>query len=360
LYLGVAALFVLCAAVFYFSKSLPNGITLEPFEPANKAMNLLIALTVIMFLCFGWVFYTYSIPEPTIDAVKENLEYKRLLALIVSLIGVVGCIYYAYVKSSSNPKGWGALQYPQLALGMLAIFTYVGVEVTIQSNLGEVLKLVTDKIDDVNLNGLGLPALTDAGIAKYISLYWGGLMIGRWTGAISVFNPTEGLRKALLIIVPYIAFGVIVLVNYGSYSWNEIIIFSVIVAIQIIGFFIAKDKAIATLKIFSMIGLAAMLIGLFSTGTVALFAFISGGLFCSIMWPCIFSLSITGLGKYTSQVSSFLVMMILGGAIIPPIQGKIADIFSIQSSYWVAVLCFSYLILYAFLTKKILGNQIEN
>jgi FHS family L-fucose permease-like MFS transporter len=53
-------------------------------------------------------------------------------------------------------------------------------------------------------------------------------------------------------------------------------------------------------------------------------------------------------------------MMILGGAIIPPIQGKIADIFSIQSSYWVAVLCFSYLILYAFLTKKILGNQIEN
>jgi FHS family L-fucose permease-like MFS transporter len=243
---------------------------------------------------------------------------------------------------------------------MLAIFTYVGVEVTIQSNLGEVLKLVTDKIDDVNLNGLGLPALTDAGIAKYISLYWGGLMIGRWTGAISVFNPTEGLRKALLIIVPYIAFGVIVLVNYGSYSWNEIIIFSVIVAIQIIGFFIAKDKAIATLKIFSMIGLAAMLIGLFSTGTVALFAFISGGLFCSIMWPCIFSLSITGLGKYTSQGSSFLVMMILGGAIIPPIQGKIADIFSIQSSYWVAVLCFSYLILYAFLTKKILGNQIEN
>ena len=358
LYLGVAALFVLCAAVFYFSKSLPDGITKEPFEPANKAMNLLIALTVIMFLCFGWVFYTYSSPEPTVEAVKENLEYKRLAALIASLIAVVGCIYYAYVKSSSNPKGWGALQYPQLALGMLAIFTYVGVEVTIQSNLGEVLKLVTDKVN--NLNGLGLPALTDTGIAKYISLYWGGLMIGRWTGAISVFNPTEGLKKALLIIVPYIAFGVIVLVNYGSYNMNEIIIFSIIVAIQIVGFFIAKDNAIATLKIFSLIGLSAMLIGLFSTGTVALFAFISGGLFCSIMWPCIFSLSINGLGKYTSQGSSFLVMMILGGAIIPPIQGKLADIFTIQSSYWVAVLCFAYLILYAFLTKKILGDQIEN
>ena len=357
LYLGVAALFILCAAVFYFSKSLPEGITIEPFESANKAMNLLIILTVIIFLCFGWVFYTYAESYNYTGSV-EDLEYKRLAAIIASLIGVVGCIYYAYVKSSSNPKGWGALQYPQLALGMLAIFTYVGVEVTIQSNLGEVLKLVTDKVN--NLNGLGLPALGDTEIAKYISLYWGGLMIGRWTGAISVFNPTEGLKKVLLIIVPYIAFGVIVLVNYGSYTMNEIIIFSVIVAIQIVGFFIAKDKAIATLKVFSMIGLAAMLIGLFSTGTVALFAFISGGLFCSIMWPCIFSLSITGLGKYTSQGSSFLVMMILGGAIIPPIQGKIADIFTIQSSYWVAVLCFAYLILYAFLTKKILGDQIEN
>jgi FHS family L-fucose permease-like MFS transporter len=357
LYLGVAALFILCAAVFYFSKSLPDGITIEPFESANKAMNLLITLTVIIFLCFGWVFYTYA-ESYTNTGTVEDLEYKRLAALIASLIGVIGCIYYAYVKSSSNSKGWGALQYPQLALGMLAIFTYVGVEVTIQSNLGEVLKLVTDKVN--NLNGLGLPALGDTEIAKYISLYWGGLMIGRWTGAISVFNPTEGLKKVLLIIVPYIAFGVIVLVNYGSYTMNEIIIFSVIVAIQIVGFFIAKDNAIATLKVFSMIGLAAMLIGLFSTGTVALFAFISGGLFCSIMWPCIFSLSINGLGKYTAQGSSFLVMMILGGAIIPPIQGKIADIFTIQSSYWVAVLCFAYLILYAFLTKKILGNKIEN
>mgnify|MGYP005709186727 FL=1 len=357
LYLGVAALFILCAAVFYFSKSLPDGITIEPFESANKAMNLLITLTVIIFLCFGWVFYTYA-ESYTYTGTVEDLEYKRLAALIASLIGVIGCIYYAYVKSSSNSKGWGALQYPQLALGMLAIFTYVGVEVTIQSNLGEVLKLVTDKVN--NLNGLGLPALGDTEIAKYISLYWGGLMIGRWTGAISVFNPTEGLKKALLIIVPYVAFGVIVLVNYGSYTMNEIIIFSVIVAIQIVGFFIAKDNAIATLKVFSMIGLAAMLIGLFSTGTVALFAFISGGLFCSIMWPCIFSLSINGLGKYTAQGSSFLVMMILGGAIIPPIQGKIADIFTIQSSYWVAVLCFAYLILYAFLTKKILGNKIEN
>jgi FHS family L-fucose permease-like MFS transporter len=83
----------------------------------------------------------------------------------------------------------------------------------------------------------------------------------------------KGLKKVLLIIVPYIAFGVIVLVNYGSYTMNEIIIFSVIVAIQIVGFFIAKDKAIATLKVFSMIGLTAMLIGLFSTWNSSIICF---------------------------------------------------------------------------------------
>ena len=96
-----------------------------------------------------------------------------------------------------------------------------------------------------------------------------------------------------------------------------------------------------------------MLLGLFTTGKVAIFAFLSGGLFCSIMWPCIFALSIQGLGKYTSQGSSFLIMMILGGAIIPPLQGKLADIIGIHESYWVTVFCFLYLIIFAEKTKRI-------
>ena len=127
--------------------------------------------------------------------------------------------------------------------------------------------------------------------------------------------------------------------------------------IQIFGFFLAKDKPVKTLKIFSLFGIIAMLIGLFASGNVALFAFLSGGLFCSIMWPCIFALSIAGLGKHTSQGSAFLIMMILGGAIIPPVQGKLADVFSIQSSYWIAVFCFAYLLFYAYKTKIVLDKQ---
>jgi FHS family L-fucose permease-like MFS transporter len=89
-----------------------------------------------------------------------------------------------------------------------------------------------------------------------------------------------------------------------------------------------------------------MLIGLFSTGTVAIYAFLSEvDWLASIMWPSIFSLSIIGLGKYTSQGSAFLVMMILGGGIIPPIQGKLSDIIGIHQSYIIPVLCFGYLTL---------------
>lgn len=351
LYVGVGLLFLLAAALFHFSKKLPALKSDTAFEPANKARNLLIGLTLIIVACFGYIFSTYSGAQNT----TESIENTRLILLFVALFAVVAAIVIANSNASKSQKGWGAMRYPQLVLGMLAIFTYVGVEVTIQSNIGELLKSVADKA--ANLNPLGLPVFNDAEIAPFISLYWGGLMIGRWVGAITVFNPSKGLKKVLLILVPYIAFGVILLVNYGDYTGNEILLFCVCIAIQILGFFMAKDNPVRTMKIFSLLGILGMLIGLFSTGNIALFAFLSGGLFCSIMWPCIFTLSIAGLGKYTSQGSAFLIMMILGGAIIPPLQGKLADVFSIQSSYWIAVGCFGYLLFYAYRTKLVLDKQ---
>ena len=351
LYIGVGLLFLAAAALFHFSKNLPNTKSEEEFEPANKAKNTLIVLTVLIAVCFGLIFNTYTSTENPLDAVENT----RLLLLVVALLAVVGCVFFANTKAQKKPDGWGAMKYPQLVLGMLAIFTYVGVEVTIQSNLGELLKSVADKVN--NLNPLGLKVMNDAEIAPFISLYWGGLMIGRWVGAIAVFNPSKGLKKWLLILVPYITFGVILLVNFGKYSGSDILLFSICVAVQIGGFFLAKDNPITTLKIFSLLGVIGMIIGVFASGQLALFALLSGGLFCSIMWPCLFTLSITGLGKYTAQGSSFLIMMILGGAIIPPLQGKLADIFSIQSSYWIAVLCFIYLLFYTFKTKSALQKQ---
>ncbi|MEM1002676.1 MAG: MFS transporter, partial [Bacteroidota bacterium] len=355
LYLGVGALFLLAAALFYFSKKLPSLKSETAFESANKARNLLLLLTVIIVACFSYIFSTYSGEELT-GITLEEVENTRLIVLFLALLSVIVAILTTFKSAAKKPEGWGAMKYPQLVLGMLAIFTYVGVEVTIGSNLGELLK---QGIGDTGLNALKLPVLNDSQLGSYISLYWGGLMIGRWVGAITVFNPTDRLKKVLLIIVPYVAFGVIILVNSFKvpFTTDEILFFGICIVVQIFGFFLAKDNPVTTLKIFSLLGVIAMLVGLFSHGNVALFAFLSGGLFCSIMWPCIFTLSISGLGKYTSQGSAFLIMMILGGAIIPPVQGKLADVFSIQSSYWIAVACFSYLLFYAFRTKTVLDEQ---
>ncbi|WP_329806389.1 MFS transporter [Flavobacterium facile] len=385
LYVVVGLLFVGSAALFYFSKKVPAGIATEPMEKANKALRTLVIMTVLLGVMFTPIFQSYksvealkietlnkeidqaketlkvarfteeglinhnaaiSQKEAEVSALKVPLEQSRMLWLSGALLVVLGGILYSYLSAKKNVNGWGAMQYPQLVLGMLAIFVYVGVEVAIGSNLGELLKLQE------------FGSMQSSDIAPYISMYWGGLMIGRWAGAISVFN-LQGFKKTIaLIIVPLIAFAVILGVNIISgKDMKPLYYYVVCIFVQIIAFFLSKDKPARTLMIFGSFGIIAMLIGLFSTGTVAIYAFLAGGLACSIMWPAIFSLSIIGLGKYTSQGSAFLVMMILGGGIIPPIQGKLSDIIGIHQSYIVAVVCFAYLTLFAILVKGILKKQ---
>ena len=242
--------------------------------------------------------------------------------------------------------GKGALQYPQLVLGMIGIFVYVGVEVTIQSNMGALLKLPD------------FGGHQESQISRYISLFWGSLMIGRWTGAITVFNLSKLWKNILTVVVPYIAFGVILAVN--ALNGNEImdlLPYALFIAVQIAGFFIGQEKPAKTLLTFSLLGIAAMTLGMLTTGPLAIFAFISGGLFCSVMWPSIFSLSIAGLGKYTSQGSTFLIMMILGGALIPPFQGWLGDVLGIHRSYIVTLFLFGYLAFFAVKAKAVLKAQ---
>ncbi|WP_445458292.1 MFS transporter [Flavobacterium sp. HNIBRBA15423] len=378
LYVCVGLLFVAAAALFYFSKKVPSGISEEPIEKSNKALKTLVVMTLLLAVAFTPVFQSYksesalkieklqneinevkNLNTLTVDAnfdisqkeeelvsLKSDLEHYRMYWLFGALAVILGGILFSYTSAKKKSDGWGAMQYPQLVLGMLAIFTYVGVEVAIGSNLGELLKLKD------------FGGLESSDIAPYISMYWGSLMIGRWAGAVSVFE-LKGMKKTLaLIIVPLIAFGIILVVNIISgKDMKPLYYYIFCVLIQIGAFFLSKDKPARTLTIFGSFGILAMLIGLFTTGTVAIYAFLAGGLACSIMWPSIFSLSIIGLGKYTSQGSAFLVMMILGGGIIPPIQGKLSDIIGIHQSYIVAVVCFAYLTLFAILVKGILKKQ---
>ena len=347
LYACVGALFITAAALFFFSKKLPSGKNDDVAEKSPKALTALLIMTVLLIIIFGMVFKSYTIVT-TDKAVLESLETERVKWLLGGLVVIVVTLLASLMSAGKSADGWGAMKYPQLVLGMLAIFTYVGVEVTISSNLGALL-------EHKDFGGY-----SSAAIAPFISLYWGSLMIGRWTGSIKVFEPSTPVKNILLFVVPLVAFGVVLMVN--SIAGNEINnLYGYVVCIFIQGaaFYISKDKPARTLMIFAMLGVACMLTGIFTTGQVAIYAFLSGGLFCSIMWPCIFVLAIAGLGKLTAQGSAFLIMMILGGAIIPPLQGKLADmpLIGIHNSYWVPVIGFAYLAWYGFGVRRMLQKQ---
>ena len=347
LYSAVGALFIASAALFYFSKKVPAGINEEKSEPAKKALNFLLLLTGLLIVMFVPIFRSYINVSDTIStAEKHALEMYRIKWLFGALIVVVAGLLLANRSASKNNEGWGAMKYPQLVLGMLGIFVYVGVEVAIGSNLGEFLK-------QKDFGGY-----QSSQIAPFISMYWGSLMIGRWAGSLSVFELKSNTKKILTFLVPLIAFGVIIGVNtIAQKDMTPLYWYVLCVLIQIAAFFISKDQPARTLLIFGLLGVAAMLIGISTTGTVAVYAILSGGLCCSIMWPCIFALSVAGLGKYTTQGSAFLIMMILGGGIIPPIQGKLTDIIGIHSSFIVGAVCFAYLAFFAYIVRIILKRQ---
>jgi FHS family L-fucose permease-like MFS transporter len=356
LYSGVGVLFIAAAALFYFSKKVPAGISTEKTESANKALYTLLILTGLLIVMFVPVFNSYKTDPATLsDVEKHALETYRMKWLFGALGIVVVSLLAANLSARKNSNGWGAMQYPQLVLGMLAIFVYVGVEVTIVSNLSELLKQQS------------FGSYQSSQVAPFISMYWGSLMIGRWTGAISAFEFKPSTKQLLMLVVPIVAFGIVIGVNaISQYDVTPLFYYILCVFVQIAAFFLSKDRPARTLLIFATLGLIAMLIGLMTTGKIATYSFLSGGLFCSIMWPAIFNLAIMGLGKYQTQGSAFLIMMILGGAVIPPIQGKMADYIQskstvagvgIHQSYWVAVACFAYLAFFGFIVRGILRKQ---
>ncbi len=347
LYACVGALFIMAAALFFFSKKLPAGKYETQSEQSPKALMALGIMTLFLIMVFVPVFRSYMVVS-TDPGIIESVQMDRFKWLVAGLILIVGTLLVSLLSAKKNATGWGAMQYPQLILGMLAIFTYVGVEVTIQSNMGALLELKD------------FGGYTSSQVAPFISVYWGSLMIGRWTGSIKIFEPGGSVKTILIFLVPVIAFLVVLGVN--SIAQNDVTPFYgyiVCIIIQGIAFYATQDKPAKTLMVFSLLGVAFMLVGIFTTGKIATYAFLSGGLFCSIMWPCIFALSIAGLGKYTAQGSAFLIMMILGGAIIPPLQGKLADIaaIGIHQSYWIPVIGFAYLAWFGFAARRILQKQ---
>ena len=229
---------------------------------------------------------------------------------------------------------------------MIAIFVYVGVEVSTASNLPDFMK-----------QHLGTP--TDK-IAPFISLFWASLMIGRWTSSVGAFNFKGGTKAIMNFLMPYIAFAVFLAVNkIANHDLTPFYIYAFVIVALIVGDMLSKGNPARQLLLYSFFGIAALMIGMLADGMVSVYAFISVGLFCSTLWPCIYTLAIAGLGKHTNEGSSFLIMMIMGGGIISYAQGVLSadNLLGIQWSYLVGVACFAYLAFYAWKVRSILKSQ---
>jgi len=239
-----------------------------------------------------------------------------------------------------------ALKYPQLVMGMIAIFVYVGVEVSTASNLPEFMK------QELNTS-------TDK-IAPFISLFWASLMIGRWTSSVGAFNLKGGIKQIMNFVMPYLAFGFFLMVNkIANQDITPFYVYAFVIVALIGADIASKGNPARQLLIFSGLGILALVIGMLSSGMVSVYAFISVGLFCSTLWPCIFTLAIAGLGRHTNEGSSFLIMMIMGGGLVSLLQGILAAdaLLGIQWSYLVGVACFAYLAFYAWKVSGILRSQ---
>lgn len=304
-----------------------------------------------------------------IGFVKDHLKEVKMPFIVLGIAFILVAIFMLFSKIEDPAKEeeadieegsakFSIFKYPQLYLGMLAIFIYVGVEVSIISNLPALLH--TKEFGGV----------LEHNIAPFVSLYWGSLMIGRWNGSINVFNMSKTTNMLMKLIVPFIAFAIIIFANeLSGKDVSSFYIYAFWILAFIIMSFIGGKAAGKTLMIFGIAGVVMMILGLiYPDKEIAKYFFISGGLFCSIMWPSIFDLAIAGLGKNTGKASSFLVMMILGGGIIPLIQGWICDfdktspegvmgITWTHFSYVIPILCFVYLAFYGFVTPRILKKQ---
>ncbi len=222
------------------------------------------------------------------EAASVKMPYLILTAMLVGLAIIMWRVKLPVVQSIVAERNTvesyrQALSFRQLRLGAVGIFMYVGAEVTIGTFL-------------VNFLGLtDIAGLPEHSAAKYVAYYWSGAMIGRFTGS-------------------YIT---------------------------------TRFRSHHVLAVASVINIILVLTAVGTHGQTAMWSLIAVGLFNSIMWPCIFTLGIHGLGTYTNQGSSILVMNILGGAVIPVAQGKLADMFGLHVSYILPAICYGYIVWYA-------------
>lgn len=284
-----------------------------------------------------------------------ELSAVKIPYLVLGATFILAAIFFKFSKvpdqidadeTQSKVSIFSVVKMPQVILAMIAIFVYVGVEVATASNLPEFMK-----------QKLGT---NESEIAPYVSLFWASLMIGRWSSAAGAFGVSLNIKRLLSLTLPFVAFAIFLMVNY--IAGHEIAVFYPylgLIAILMMADALTGGNPVKQLIAYSLLGSAALIVGILSTGMISVFAFIAVGLFCSTLWPCIFTLGIAGLNEKTNVASSLMIMMIMGGGFISQWQGMLSKnpAFGIQGSYWIGVICFLYLAFFAWSVNRTLKKQ---
>lgn len=320
----------------------PYVAILGPPETASGRLNLSQAFnslgTTLAPIIGGYLIFKFFVGPQYTGADSVKIPYLIFAAIFILLAIFFKSIQLpSFSNESKISKGLDVLKYKPLRYGMLAIFMYVGAEVCIGSILISYLKL--DHI----------AGLDESHASMFVAFYWGGLMIGRFIGGIMLNNLKNQLKKWLLIIASAVVTTILIMTI--AYYKNGTPFFTMLpyvgfVCLMLLGFVIGKSRPSRTLFIFSVVIQVLLVIAMLTQGQVAMWTVIGVGLFNSIMWSNIFTLAIDGLGEKTSQGSSLLIMMIVGGALLPLLQGYLADRIGVQHSFIVPLIAYVYISFY--------------
>lgn len=287
-----------------------------------------------------------------------EMPYILLACTLGALALLISRAKLPAVTTGNGEKVVGsALKYRHLALGVLCIFMYVGGEVSIGSFLVKYLGLE-------NIAGFN-----ESQASPYLSLFWGGAMVGRFYGA--VFMSKMSKNNTTLYIIGIVVFSFLLGLFFTDVDITLSAVFSGLALLNLLAFFIGKNNPNTTLGLFGFAVMVLLLLGVTMDGQFAMWSIISIGLFNSIMFPTIFTLAIKGLGNHTSQGASLLVMAIVGGALIPLIHGFVADVLAFdpstglghknnfQLAYVVPMFCYLYIAYYGFIGSKPKEGQLQ-
>jgi FHS family L-fucose permease-like MFS transporter len=344
----------------------PYVTILGPEKTASSRLNLAQGFnsigTTIGPIIGGFLIYQLFAAPGAHGADSVKMPYLMFSIVFVMLAVIFFFIHLPHVGEGQIERGAGALKYPHVVLGVIAIFMYVGGEVSVGSAI---------------INFLGQPTvagLTAVEASKYVALYWGGLMIGRFMGAVELSEMKKANKQIMLVVIPLCAYlllwaakscpmealqtksiGDIFSLWGESFraNWSVFRLYLPFIGLCWVLFQFGKGLAGRTLMIFSLTVVALLLTAILVGGKLAMWCVVAIGLFTSIGWSNTFSLALEGTGVFKSQVSSLLVMAILGGAILPPVQGWIADHSNIQISFIVPLIAYAYVAFYGAVGHRI-------